>query len=326
MTLKIRIRDFVCECLCLIPFDYLDKLRLYQFKRGIFASIAGFFVANVIRYRRIDSNIKTFSLPDSTDIKFHNDGSFISRQIFWRGMRGYEYLEVKLWRLLCANAKVVVEMGANIGFYTVVGASSSKDIRYTAIEANPNTVELLKSNISLNSLKNVDIIAAAVVGQMKDQSVEMVIPTAEKNECAPAGAYLLGGEIKNRQANRSIKVDVIEAKNVIGKADLIKLDIEGHEFSVLNSIDHEICSLRPIIMIEILRKTPKLRNLISKLASEQNYEIYAVGNKQLHKISALEIKTIVLQDTYQTRDTLILPAEKISAVKKKIGSYVGQNS
>ena len=40
MTLKIRIRDFVCECLCLIPFDYLDKLRLYQFKRGIFASIA----------------------------------------------------------------------------------------------------------------------------------------------------------------------------------------------------------------------------------------------------------------------------------------------
>ena len=147
----------------------------------------------------------------------------------------------------------------------------------------------------------------------------MFIPIVENNESAPAGSYLEGGEIENRPSNNSIKVDVIQANKVIGKADLIKLDIEGHEFSVLKSIEHEICCLRPTILIEVLRNTPKLRNLISKLASEQNYQIYAIGNEQLHKISAQEIKTIDLQDTYHTRDALILPTEKVSVVNSYYG-------
>jgi hypothetical protein len=79
MSLKIWVRDFVAKSMCLIPLDCLDKIRLCQFKCGIYASISRILVGKVIRYRKVASGITAFSPPNDMHIKFCNDGSFISQ-------------------------------------------------------------------------------------------------------------------------------------------------------------------------------------------------------------------------------------------------------
>lgn len=291
--------------------SYLVKIRDLQFNPGFYAKMINLLIRKFIRYRKIDSDIDFFNIPDKRSIYICNDGSLISRNLFWLGARGYEYYEAKLWEHLCNNANNVIEMGANIGYFTIIGASNSNKIHYTAIEANPTTAKYLKKNISLNNLKNVNIITAAVVGYKKEQYLELLIPIEEEKENAPSGAYLSGGERIYRHSRFFVKVDVVQANDIIDNVDLLKLDIEGHEFIVLKSIINHIHRLRPIIFVEVRRDTHELRKLISSLASDKEYYILSVNKKGIHEISSEDIKTVVLQDNFNTRDAILVPLEKL---------------
>lgn len=315
MNFKIKVRDFVSRILFLVPISLLNIVKYGQFKSGITSSIASFAIKKIIRYRKIDSNIKDFSLLPSSGLKFVNDGSSISRLLYWRGIQGYEYFETKLWKYLCSCDGIaqVIELGANIGYFTIVGASASK-LKYTAVEANPSSAECLKANVTLNKLENVTVIASAVVGQKTEEFTELFIPIVENDESAPRGAYVGGGESISRASLRSVKVRTIEARNIISCADLIKLDIEGYEFIVLNSIIDEIIKLRPLIWVEVRRNTHELRNLLSMLSSENKYEIYAIGEGKLYRVSSADIKTVILQDLFNTLDVIVVPIEKTSII------------
>ena len=67
-----------------------------------------------------------------------------------------------------------------------------------------------------------------------------------------------------------------------------------------------------MIFVEVRRNTHELRNLIFELASEQDYEILVVGKKTLCKVAVMDIRTVVLQEAYGTRDILMVPTEKMS--------------
>ena len=279
------------------------------------AKVSRILVMKIVRYRKLDKSIIDFPLIDYPEVRFVNDGAYISRQLYWRGMQGYEYAEAKLYRYLCSCGKIksVVEMGANVGYFTIVGASAS-DVKYIAVEANPGTAQYLKANVLLNSLKNVDVIVAALVGEKTDDFVELFIPIEENDDTAPTGAFVGGGESINRNSVRSVKVNTVEARSLVSDADIIKLDIEGYEFIVLNSICDYIVKNRPIIWVEVRRNTIELRNMLSRLSSDESYEIYAIAEHDLYKVSSDVIKTIVLQEKYNTRDVIIVPSEKSTII------------
>jgi FkbM family methyltransferase len=315
MNMQMKVRDSVSRTLSFIPINLFNTVRNKQHKVGFISLISEALIRKLIRYRKIGSEIKAFPLLDNPDLQFMNDGSFISRQLYWRGMRGYEYGEAKLWKYLCSRTEIqkAVEMGANIGYFSIIGASASK-LEYIAIEANPRTAGYLNSNVKLNSLDNITVIASAIVGEKTEELTELFIPIEENNETAPTGAYLGGGESINRASMSSVKVSTIEARSVVSNADIIKLDIEGFEFIVLNSIGNEIDEFRPLIWVEVRRNTHELRNLLSVLSSESSYEIYAVGDRKLSKISSEDIRCVVLQESFNTRDVLLVPSEKASII------------
>jgi FkbM family methyltransferase len=149
-----------------------------------------------------------------------------------------------------------LDVGANIGFYTIPMAAFAKSIgaRVVAIEPVAVNTQWLRYNLALNDC--VDVVDVFEVG-LSDECGEAEIVLAED--------FLAGGTVGNATiASRELygpqfsrAVVRLETLDRIwaGKArlDAAKVDIEGHETKFLRGGRKTIASHRPVIMIEVNR-------------------------------------------------------------------------
>jgi hypothetical protein len=84
----------------------------------------------------------------------------IQRQLYFWGT--YEADCCNLWVKLAAKSKVIFDLGANVGLYSLLAAEANPRSSITAFEPTIEMVDLCLTNISLNSFKNIDLIQAAV--------------------------------------------------------------------------------------------------------------------------------------------------------------------
>jgi FkbM family methyltransferase len=182
--------------------------------------------------------------------------------------------------------------------------------RYVAIEANPDSAEILRQNVALNELDNVEVQSVAVVSEPHRARVELILPYQEPY-VAPTGAYLKTGTegISGRPALRTIEVATAFAGHVLAGADLIKLDIEGYEAQVLTAAWDCVLTNRPTIVVEVLDQVPDLRHCIRDLVAN-GYLAFAIGKSSLHLLSRQELSSALPLPTYGTRDIVLVPIER----------------
>ena len=133
-------------------------------------------------------------------------------------------------------------MGAYIGTHSLPLSHFSKKVY--AIEGNDDIFSFLNKNIETNNIEN--IIPFNVVLSNKHNHLN----------------FYLRNTGTSRVSNKSIHGDckVVEAKpldTLISndeKIKLIKIDVEGHEFEVLEGAKNIIEKSRPTILIEVFKK------------------------------------------------------------------------
>lgn len=125
---------------------------------------------------------------------------------------------------------VVVDIGANIGYYALMEARICREV--LAIEPEPSNYELLLSNIELNGYKNVATLLSAVGD--RNGAVELAL-----------------SEVANwhRVKTRGTKKDTITVPMVtmdaylMGKrVDMVRMDVEGYEFHILKGMEQTIAN------------------------------------------------------------------------------------
>jgi FkbM family methyltransferase len=265
--------------------------------------------AALLRHRPL-APLTEFDLPGNPDLKFAAVESRLARLLYWYGERGYETGETEWWRRLCQGSKSIVEIGANIGYYTVQGASAAPKARYTAVEANPESADIVRRNIALNGLDHVEVITAAVIDDADVTTVELALPDQERY-VAPTGAYLsIGTEgIAGRPASRTITVPAMAAAGLLAEADLIKLDIEGYEARVLAAAQAHLTANRPTIVVEVLKQVPQLRQILRDLVAD-DYLALAIGETSLHLLTTAQLDSPDPLPRYGSRDVILVPAER----------------
>jgi FkbM family methyltransferase len=143
----------------------------------------------------------------------------------------YEPEVTRLFERTLRGGMVVVDVGAYIGYYTVlasrlVGASG----RIYAFEPNPLAVEYLKRNIEGNSCRNVVAIAMAVLD--KSERAHLVSD--------PAGpeSFIVRADTTGVQSLDVPTVSLDEFAEGEGwpAIDLVKMDIEGSEVPALRGM------------------------------------------------------------------------------------------
>ena len=135
----------------------------------------------------------------------------------------YEPYETWLLSSLAAPGSVVIDVGANIGYYTVQFARAvGPEGRVVAVEPDPDNVAILRRNLALNRLHNVHVVpkaAAAVSGSVS-------LFRSDENR----GDHRLHdpGDGRRKVVVEAVSLDE-ELAAITGPVSLVKLDIQGAE-------------------------------------------------------------------------------------------------
>lgn len=143
------------------------------------------------------------------------------------GSHDYEVYETKLLIGICRPGDVVIDVGAMIGYYTMILARHvGEDGRVSAFEPDPANFELLTENVRLNGYSNVGC-HQALVG---DHTVRSRLYRAPEQYRGDGRAYGIG----DRDA---IEIDMVALDDVIeGPVDIVKVDVQGYEGHVLTGM------------------------------------------------------------------------------------------
>lgn len=134
--------------------------------------------------------------------------------------------------LLAPGARVV-EVGANIGFYTInMAARIGPQGRITAFEANPRLVGLAQRSALLNGFsERIELIGKAALDQ--PGSIEFV--TSRRNS---GGGFVTIWEDVPYDDGQVLSVEAVRLDDVIeGPVDMIRIDAEGSEAFILRGAE-----------------------------------------------------------------------------------------
>ena len=138
---------------------------------------------------------------------------------------------------------IVVDIGANIGYYSIIAAKRvGEEGKVFAYEPENENLILLEKNIEINSFNNIIAIKVALSNQFGTSKLYLT----EDNK----GTHSL---IDNRQTNNSVAVGTDTLDHSLEqfgfpKIDLIKMDIEGAEILALDGFKRVIDTSPNLIM------------------------------------------------------------------------------
>lgn len=118
----------------------------------------------------------------------------------------------------------VLDIGANIGLHAILLDRCGYEVR--AYEPDPQTFAVLKRNVQLNRCSRVQLFNSAVSSQSGTLEFVRVLGNM-------TGSHLAGSRPKPYGELERFPVPVESMGSLIAWADLIKLDVEGHEKEIL---------------------------------------------------------------------------------------------
>ncbi len=146
---------------------------------------------------------------------------------------------------------VIFDVGANIGYYSVLFSRLAKNGRIYAFEPT-ETVDLLRKNIEYNNARNVEALKLAV-GAISGEHIENI--------------YRIWGKDPERRAYKFETIDSMMEKLALERLDCIKIDVDSFDFDVLRGAKNTLERLNPWVVVELNHALAK-RNQSTSAALE----------------------------------------------------------
>ncbi|WP_186289632.1 FkbM family methyltransferase [Methylomonas koyamae] len=205
--------------------------------------------------------------------------SYIETEIYRHGLYGgWERQSLALWAYLSKISRCVLDVGANTGIYSLISESNSPFAKIIAIEPVDVNFEVLHKNIIKN---NFSIITEKVALSNYQGSATMFALKNKINYMTQIdkNRYELHPEIAKNHEIAKIEIEVksfdyLASKYDIEDIDLIKVDVEGSEFSVLESIFPVLSIGLPSIIVEIISDEGADR--INRLFGGLDYHYFSI--------------------------------------------------
>lgn len=176
----------------------------------------------------------TVKLPGGVRCEIWHPGNRIENTLFWGGIYGsWEAKSLELWCKLSRSSYEILDIGANTGVYSIFAKAQNPLAKIHYFEPNQCFHPAFKQNCNLNSfdIKMHDFALGNCncLGEIEDFSGKYnTIPVSFRT------------------------IDSLIDAGLIGKVDLLKLDVEGLEIQVLEGFKFYLARYKPAILIEVL--------------------------------------------------------------------------
>jgi len=171
----------------------------------------------------------------------------IGRQLYWAGEHFWEYETIEVFCRLAHRARRVLDIGANTGTYSLIACAAHPDTRVTAFEPVPRIRAQFVEAVALNGFgSRCEIRCDAVSCECGTACFHVpseALPTS--SSLHPEGFRGLAGD------HIEVPLTTIDALLAEDDAvDLIKIDVEGFEHSVLQGMERTLRQHRPAVFLE----------------------------------------------------------------------------
>jgi FkbM family methyltransferase len=146
----------------------------------------------------------------------------IHKELFLDGIR--EPIATKFIQQILKKEDVVLEIGANLGYYALIEAKKCKKI-YAIVPA-PKNIISLKKNIKLNNYKNIKVYNMALGDENKMAKMYL------SSKCNWHSFYKQSG-------NEVIEIKMSTTDNFLEKKEkpnFLRMDVEGYEYNIIKGM------------------------------------------------------------------------------------------
>ena len=255
-------------------------------------------------YKRLSFTKDVSTTVGDKELFFHCHNEVVSNKIFYTGVFGdFEGETLRLWHdcILKLQPKLILDIGAFTGIYSLLAALLDKTSKIYAFEPNPITFKFLEKNIRLNSFSNVHPFNYGVSTFNGEQTFY------NWGERADSGMSIINHQFIEKDLGKiSLKVkDFAHIRTDANqRIDLIKMDIERAELPILIHAKEYIKKDRPVIFCEVLDKTAykEFDNFFNGL----DYNFIKIDDKNKHNFHS----QIMADESIVGMNWIFYPAEK----------------
>ncbi len=226
------------------------------------------------------------SLPNGRRFTMFNEGyrHHIENLLFWRGVEdGWEKMSTRVWLELAKSSKVILDIGANSGYYSLIAKGINEQAQVLAFEPMPVIYDKLNNNISKSNMKikteKIALSNAIKKSILKPQSKDThyTLSISDNNSYSNDEA---GTEVSVTRLDEYIK------ENNIPEINLMKIDVESHEVEVLEGMGHYLQKMKPNMLIEV--QNDAIASKLNKLMEGMEYQYFNIDeNLGFKKVSGL---------------------------------------
>lgn len=185
----------------------------------------------------------------------------------WLG--SYELDKQQLFTQTVKTGDIVLDIGANVGFYTLLSSVLVGDTgKVVAFEPSPRNFNLLKRHVEINAMGNVTLHQAAVA----DAPGEAMFSDSQ-NACAKLSN---DGQYKVT----IVSLDDLFARGQLPRPTLLKIDVEGAEARVLRGARNLLAS-GPLPTIFLATHGQDVHRECLEILKDMGYQVRSADHRRV---------------------------------------------
>ncbi len=199
------------------------------------------------------------------DVQFKMYSKFddgIVDSLYFKNDSYSELIEAKIFKELAKQSKVIIDIGANTGLYSIISRKVNQKAEVYAFEPYHINVKRLRKNLIINEIQDV-IISENALGD-SNKEIEFTVPEKEQICDVLSADFEFSNKFYRNWINyKTVKVpqitlDYFLTHKKIPNINLIKIDVENYETFVLKGALDSLKKYSPVILIEFFVDDKKI--------------------------------------------------------------------
>ena len=142
----------------------------------------------------------------------------------------------------CQPGWQIIDVGANVGAHSIrLAKKAGIEGKVYAFEPTEYAYRKLVRNVSLNNICQIDLYRLALWNENKDNQVISFRSSWQTDGTSVSGPSTVS----------FVRLDDWSKKHGIERIDMIKIDVDGHEFPVFDGGRQLLAACRPLIIMEV---------------------------------------------------------------------------